>query len=85
MTIYDFLEMLNENHEMVFTLFDCNSENLVFMATEEADSTCQFSREDLLCSEYADYEIGSMDVWVDNNVIHFEFNIEVEYEDEEDE
>lgn len=82
MTIYDFLEMLNESHEMVFTLFDCSSENLVFMATEEAENTCQFSRYDLLCSEYSTYEIGSMDVWVDNGVIHFELNIEVEEEEE---
>ena len=83
MTIYDFLEMLNESHEMVFTLFNYSSENLVFMSTDEAENTCQFSREDLLYSEYADCEIGSMDVWVENNgVIHFELNIEVEEEEE---
>lgn len=82
MTIYDFIEMVNDNHEMAFTLFDCNSEGLVFMATEEAKNTCEFSREDLMCSHYADYEICSMDMWVDNGKIHIEFNIEVEDEDE---
>lgn len=87
MTIYDFLEALNENYETVFTLFDCNSEEVVFMATDDAENTCEFNREDLLYSEYSDYEIGSMDMWVDNGKIHIEFNIEVEneedFEDEE--
>ena len=87
MTIYDFLETLNENYETVFTLFDCNAEDVVFMATDDAENTCEFNREDLLYSEYSDYEIGSMDMWVDNGKIHIEFNIEVEneedFEDEE--
>lgn len=83
MAIYDFLEMVNDNWEMVFRLFDCNSEELVFMATEVAENTCEFSRDDLLYSEYADYEIGSMDMWVgDNRLIYIEFNIEVEEDDE---
>lgn len=83
MTIYDFFETLNDNFEMVFTLFDCNSEELVFMATEVAENTCEFSRDDLMYSEYADYEIGSMDMWVDNGKIHIEFNIEVDEEEVE--
>ena len=79
MTIYDFFETLNDNFEMVFTLFDCNSEELVFMATEDAENTCEFNRDDLMYSEYSDYEIGSMDMWVgEDGLIHIEFNIEVE-------
>ena len=81
MTIYDFIEMVNDNHEMVFTLFDCNSESLVFMATDDAENTCEFSRDDVMYSEYSDYEIGSMDMWVDKGVIHIELNIEVDEED----
>jgi hypothetical protein len=88
MTIYEFLETLNDNYNTVFTLFDCNSEDLVFMATEEAENTCEFGRNDLLYSDYADYNIYGMDMWVnDNGMIHIEFNIEVEedeYDDEED-
>jgi hypothetical protein len=83
MTIYDFFETLNDNFEMIFTLFDCNSEELVFMATEDAENTCEFSRDDLMCSEYADYEIGSMDMWVDGGKIHIEFNIEIDEEDDD--
>ncbi len=85
MTIYEFLETLNENYETVFTLFDCNSEELVFMATDDAENTCQFGRYDLLYSKYSDYEICSMDMWVDNGNIHIEFNIEVDEEDFDDE
>ena len=87
MTIYEFLETLNDNDNAVYTLFDCNSEDLVFMATDEAENTCEFERDDLLYSDYSDYEIGSMDMWVrDDGKIHIEFNIEVEedeYDDEE--
>lgn len=88
MTIYEFLETVNEGAEMIYTLFDCNSEEVVFMATDEAENTCEFNRDDLLCSDYADYEIGSMDMWIEGNKIHIEFNIEIDeddYEDEEEE
>ena len=75
MTIYEYLELLNDNHETVFTLFDCNTEDLVFMATENAENTCEFSKEDLLYSEYSDYDILSMDMWAKDNIIHVEFNV----------
>lgn len=78
MTIYEYLELLNDNHEMVFTLFDCNTENLVFMATEHAENTCEFSKEDLLYSECSDYDILSMDMWAKDNIIHVEFNVVID-------
>ena len=53
------------------------------MATDEAENTCEFNRDDLLYSEYADDEIGSVDIWIANGRIHVEFNIEVEEEDED--
>lgn len=82
MTIYDFIEAVNEGSDVIYTLFDCNKEELVFMATDEAENTCEFNRDDLLYSEYADYEICSVDMWAKNGIIHIEFNIEVEEEDE---
>ena len=51
------------------------------MDADGLESTA-FSADDLIYSGYADYEIGSMDMWVDNGKIHIEFNIAVE--DEED-
>ena len=68
---------------MVYRLFDCKTEELVFMATEEAENTCEFSRDDLLYSKYEEYEDYGVDMWISNGKIYIEFNIEVE-EDEED-
>lgn len=81
MTIYDFIEAINEGSDVIYTLFDCNTEDVVFMATDEAENTCEFNRDDLLYSEYADYTIGSVDVWIDKGRIHVEFNIEIEEEE----
>ena len=81
MTIYDFLETLNDNYDTVFTLFDCNSEELVSVDTDEAGVVTELSRSDLWYSDYVDYEIGGMDMWIDGNKIHIEFNIEVDEED----
>ena len=84
MTIYEFLETLNENYETVFTLFDCNAGDLVSVDTDEAENVTELSRDELLYTEYADYEIGSMDMWVDKKQdrIHIEFNIEIEEEED---
>ena len=86
MTIYEFLETLNDNYNTVFTLFDCNSGDLVSVDTDEAEGVTELNREELLESVYADYELGSMDMWIDHeqNSIHIEFNIEVEEEDDEE-
>ena len=86
MTIYEFNETLIENWDIVITLFDFNTEELVMIATDEAENATELSRDDLVFSDYMDYEIGSMDMWIDEGRIHIEFNIEVdEYEEEEDE
>lgn len=82
MTIYEFIEFINEGGDVIYTLFDCNTEDVVFMATDDAENTCEFNRNDLLYSEYADYEIGSTDVWIDKGRIHIEFNIEIDEEEE---
>ena len=81
MTIYDFIETVNEGSDVIYTLFDCNSEEVMSMDTDEEENATEFNRDDLLYSEYADYEIGSMDMWIANGRIHIEFNIEVEEEE----
>ena len=81
MTIYDFTELHNECWETTYSLFDCNKQDVIFMDTDEAENACEFSRDDLLWSDYADYEICSFDISIKDNRIHIEFNIEVE-EDE---
>lgn len=82
MTIYEFLETVNEGSDIVCTLFDCNTEEVVMIPTEESEFATELSRDDLLCSAYADCEIGSMDMWVDKGRIHIEFNVELDVEDE---
>lgn len=81
MTIYEFIETVNEGSDVVYTLFDCNTEELVFMDTDETENTCEFNRDDLLYSDYADCEIGSMDMWIDTGRIHIELNIEIDEEE----
>ena len=81
MTIYEFIESINEGSDVIYTLFDCNKEDVVSMDTDEAENATEFNRDDLLYSEYADYEIGSTDMWIDKGRIHVEFNIEIEEEE----
>ena len=81
MTIYEFIETVNEGSDVIYTLFDCNTEEVVSMDTDESENVTEFSRDDLLYSDYADYEIGSVDMWIGNGRIHVEFNIEVEEEE----
>lgn len=81
MTICEFMETLNDNFNTVFTLFDCNSSEVIFVATEEAENALELSRDELLYSDYADYEIASIDMWIDKGRIHIEFNIEIEEEE----
>ena len=81
MNIYEFIESINEGSDVIYTLFDCNKEDVVSMDTDEAENATEFNRDDLLYSEYADYEIGSTDMWIDKGRIHVEFNIEIEEEE----
>lgn len=80
MTIYDFVDSITDAWNIVFTLFDCNTEELVSVCTDEGIKT-QLEASELLYSEYADYEIGGTDMWIDNDKIHIEFNIEIDEED----
>ena len=82
MTIYEFLETLNDNYNTVFTLFDCNSEDLVSVDTDEAGVVTELSRSDLWYSDYVDCEIGGVDMWIDGDKIHIEFNIEIDEEED---
>ena len=80
MTIYDFVNSITDAWNIVFTLFDCNTEELVSVETDDGEKT-QLEASELLYSEYADYEIGGTDMWIDKDQIHIEFNIEIDGED----
>jgi len=80
MNIYDFVNMINDCENVVFTIFDCNSENCVFVSDDEDDTREEFNIDELLDSKYADYEVGSMDMWMHKGQIYIEFNIDIEEE-----
>ena len=77
MSIYDFIESINDTYNIIFRLFDCTREDLVWLETDEGAKTNVEAR-DLMMSEYGNYEIGSMDMWIDNGKIYIELNIEIE-------
>ena len=79
MTIYDFVNSITDCWNIVFTLFDCNEQENVFVDTDEGDK-CYLTVDELLNSDYAEYEISSTDIWIDGNQIRIEFNIEIDEE-----
>ena len=81
MTIYDIVEAITEGSDVIYTLFDCNSQEVLMVATDESENAMELSRDDLLFSEYADYEVEGMDVWIDKGRVHIEFNIDIDEED----
>ena len=80
MTIYDIVEAIIEGSDVIYTLFDCNSQEVLMVATDESENAMELSRDDLLFSEYADYEVEGMDVWIDKCRVHIEFNIDIDEE-----
>ena len=81
MTVYDIVEAIPEGSDVIYTLFDCNSQDVLMVVTDESENAIELSRDDLLFSDYADYEVGGMDVWIDKGRAHIEFNIDVDEED----
>lgn len=82
MSIYDFVEMTNDNDDIIFTVFDCNKDELVLIATDDGDKY-DLTRDELLWSHVSDYEIGGTDIFYDEKqkCVRIEFNID--YEEEE--
>ena len=80
MDIYTFINSINDCENIVFTLFDCNKEDLVIVETDDGNKT-ELTIDDLSYSDYVDYEIGDIDMWIDNRKIHIEINIEASVEE----
>ena len=81
MNIYDFIQMINDPYNVVFKVFDCNTENCVFVSDDEDETRVEFSSEELLDSKYADLEFYSIDMWTDKGKIFIEFNVDIEEDD----
>lgn len=81
MSIYDFVNMINDCENVVFKIFDCNTENCVFVTDDEDDTREEFNVDELLDSKYADLEFYSIDMWMDNGKIYLELNVDIEEDD----
>lgn len=80
MTIRDLLELCNDASSIRLRIFDCNRENIVF----DSDNLDKYDDavSEIIFSDFADYEVGSYDLYLHNGVINLEMNID--YEPEED-
>ena len=82
MNIYDFIQMINDTENVVFRIFDCNSQNCLFWTDDDDDTRDEWTAEELNWHEYSYLEIGSMDMWMDKGKIYIEFNVDIEEEDD---
>lgn len=80
MTIYDYVELITDCDNIVFTVFDCLKQDLVLVDTDDGDKT-ELTVDELLWSDLAGCEIGGIDVWVKDGKVHMEFNVDVEEDD----
>lgn len=81
MNIYDFIQMINDTYNVVFKVFDCNTENCVFVSDDEDETGVEFTADMLLDSKYADLEFYSIDMWMDKGKIYLELNVDIDEED----
>lgn len=84
MNIYDFIQMINDTYNVVFKVFDCNTENCVFISDDEDETGTEFTADMLLDSKYADLEFYSIDMWMDKGKIYLELNVDIEEGDFDD-
>lgn len=81
MNIYDFIQMINDPYNVVFKIFDCNTENCVFISDDEDETGTEFTADMFLDSKYADLEFYSIDMWMDKGKIYLELNVDIEEDD----
>lgn len=82
MDVYDFLNNFNDLCGCIVTIYDCDSEEIKF---DSRAGDCYGSADIVGTIEEADldgYDVGSVDVFLDDGKIHIEINISMG--DEED-
>ena len=82
MTVMEMLELANDLSNVRVRIFDCNSETIVFDSINCEDPYDPVM--EIYMSPYEEYEVGSYDLYLHDGVIHLEFNIDYEPEEEED-
>ena len=83
MTVIEMLELCNDASSVRIRIFDCESETIIF------DSDKLSNDEDpvmeVYCSDMADCDVGSYDLYLHNGVINLEINIDYDVPEDEDE
>ena len=77
-SVYWFLSMATDLCECRVTIWDCESEKVVWDSNNHEDD--DIARE-VDFAGFGDYELESYDIWNDNGKVHLEINISIE-EDE---
>ena len=79
MTVMEMLDLATDLSEVRIKVFDCNNEIVIFDSKNLTDEDPVM---EVYLSDIADQEVLSYDLYLHNGVIHLEFNID--YEAEED-
>ena len=77
-SVYWFLSMATDLSGCRVTIFDCESEEVVW-DSKDSDNYDIYYEVD--CAGYGDYEVESYDLWRDGNRVHLEINISIEEDD----
>lgn len=83
MTVYDMLELCNDVSNIRIRIFDCESEQIIFDSDMLECNTDPVM--EIYCSDMADYEVGSYDLYLHNGVINLEMNIDYDMPEDEEE
>ena len=78
-SVYWFLSMATDLSNCRVTIWDCESEEVVF-DSEKCD--CYDIALEVDEAGFGDYEIDSYDIWADDGKVHLEINISIEEDDE---
>lgn len=80
MTIRDLLELCNDASSVRLRIFDYNTESIIF----DSDNLDKYDDavSEIIFSDFAEYEVGSYDLYLHNGVINLEMNIDYEPEEE---
>lgn len=81
MTVRDMLELCNDASNIHIIIFDCESEKNIFDSEKLPDYEDPVS--EIIFSNMADYEVESYDLYLDDEGINLEINID--YDSDEDE
>lgn len=78
MTVIELVELANDLSNIRVRIFDCNSEEIVFDSINLEDPYDPVM--EIYLSDFAEYEVGSYDLYLHEHIITLEMNIDYEEE-----